>query len=72
MKLAFTLDTADASQRPQAAEICTRVAQYAAETGEAFTFVSRTKPVTFYLGKRLYEVEIRTMRGGYYLCCKEK
>lgn len=72
MKLAFTLDVADASERPKATEICTRVAAYAAETGETLEFVSRTKPVTFYLGEHLYEAEIRTMRGGYYLCCKQK
>lgn len=68
----FTLELQDSLSYPSAETICDAVARYAADGKENLEWVSREKPVSFYLDKILYIVSVPMLRGGYYLLCEAK
>lgn len=72
MKKTFYIELEDSLTYPDAQTICALVERYAENGKETpLEWVSREKPVSFYLGGHLYQTEIGMIRGGYQIDCKE-
>lgn len=67
----FHIELEDALSYPSAALICSCIENYAKSSKENLNFISKQKPVTFYLDDISYVAEISMARGGYYIRCKE-
>jgi len=71
IKKAFDIELDDALTYPTSQTICSYVEKYCIRSKVQPEFVSKESPVTFYINKDLYGVEIRMARGGYMILCKQ-
>ncbi|MGG2094664.1 DUF4318 domain-containing protein [Bacillus sp. S13(2024)] len=70
-KKGFFIELDETLTYPSAQTICESIEKYAAESKEKVEFTNKVKPVTFYLDDTLYQANIRIVRGGYEIFCKE-
>jgi hypothetical protein len=71
LKKGFWIEIDETLTYPSNQIICQAIDKYAAESKEQLRFESKVKPITFYLGDKLFNVEVRMARGGYYISCSE-
>lgn len=71
LKKSFLLDYDDSLTYPSAQAICNAIEKYCVGSKETCQFVSTKKPITFYLGDKLYIAIISMTRGGYSIRCRE-
>ena len=69
MKKGFLIDLEESLTYPTTDDICNYIEKYSQGDKEPLEFVSKEKPVTFYLGKDLYEAQVDMARGGYIIHC---
>ncbi|MEG0388100.1 MAG: DUF4318 domain-containing protein, partial [Niameybacter sp.] len=67
----FLIDLEEALTYPSIEKICEYIEGYGKDTKQDIEFVSKEKPVTFYIEKELYEVKVDMARGGYTLHCTQ-
>ncbi|MBC8060047.1 MAG: DUF4318 domain-containing protein [Clostridiaceae bacterium] len=70
-KKSFLIDYDDPLTYPSAETICKEIEKYCVSSKEECQFVSTEKPVTFYLGGKLFIAIVGIARGGYSIRCRE-